>query len=289
MRQLDLFHDNPKTVARNKLREGLSARDSGRSRIALERLSVLDPLHGLATDVRTLIAVMEAPTPEGQEQGFERIHSLEQEWLPAAEALLGADGSRDFLAPVWRCIGQAIESAPFDPAFPKRHASWAYQQGRDWTNVQCSVLTVQGYETIPVLLARLAEAEWRLGNRMQAVDHWFTLCWRSAAAFEQLVEEPDFPDEGVAAAWRRAQDADLEPELSSAWFPAWMLLEEPMLARQGAAREGQDTPSRAFQVVRKLLTTGPEDPSTLSLRRDLRALHPGLLASFLKKFARPLG
>ncbi len=287
MRQLDLFHDNPKTVARNELREALSARDSRRSRIALERLSVLDPLHGLATDVRTLIAVMEAPTPEGQEQGFERIHSLEQKWLPAAEALLGADGSRDFLAPVWRCIGQAIESAPFDPPFPKRHASWAYRQGRDWTNVQCSVLTVQGYETIPVLLARLAEAEWQLGNRTQAIDHWITLCWRSAPAFEQLVGEPDFPDEGVAAAWHRARDADLEPELSSAWFPAWMLLEDPVLARQCAAREGQDRPSRAFQVVRKLLTTGPEDPSNLSLRRALRALHPGLLASFLKKFARP--
>lgn len=99
MRQLDLFHDNSKTVARNELRAALSARDSGRSRIALERLSVLDPLHGLATDVRTLIAVMEAPTPEGQEQGFERIHSLEQKWLPAAEALLGADGSRDFQLP----------------------------------------------------------------------------------------------------------------------------------------------------------------------------------------------
>ena len=153
--------------------------------------------------------------------------------------------------------------------------------------MQCSVLTVQGYETIPVLLARQAEAEWCLGKRTQAVDHWFTLCWRSTAAFEQLVGEPDFPDEGVAAAWRRAQDADLEPELSSAWFPAWMLLEEPMLARQCAAREGQDTPSRAFQVVRTLLTTGHEDPSILSLRRDLRALHPGLLASFLKKFARP--
>ncbi len=285
MRQLDLFHDNPRTRARNELRDALSAHDAGRSRTALEQLTELDPGHDLSTAAQTMIDALEAPAPGASDQGLDRLRSLEQEWLPAAETLLGRDGSREFLGPAWRDIARAIESLPFDPTRPARHASWAYGQGRDWINVRRSVLTVQGYGAIPVLLARLAEADWRLGNRPQAVSHWFTLCWRSAADFEQLVGKPDFPDEGVAAAWRRAQD-DLEPELSPAWFPAWMLLEEPALARQCAAQEGQDAPRRAFQVTRALLTTGPEEPSSLALRRDLQALHPGLLASFLKKFAR---
>ena len=65
-----------------------------------------------------------APVPEGPKQGVDRFERMEREWVPAASALRGAR-RRDFLAPLWRDIGRALEPAPFDPGSPERHPSRA--------------------------------------------------------------------------------------------------------------------------------------------------------------------
>lgn len=283
-RQLDLFHDAPSTVAANKLAQALSARDIGGSRAATQRLAALAPDHAWLREAWTLVAVLQAPDPKDPEEGFEWIRSLERDWRPAAEAVLGPDRSGDFLAPVWRRIARAIESAPFDPASPERHASWACRQARDWDGLRRSVLSVEAYETAPVLLERLAEAEWRLGERAGAMDHWFTLCWQAPAHFERIVEAPAFPAEALARAWRRALDEDMEEDWSPEWFPAWLLIAEPALARQSASSGGADAAQRAFVVVRSLLDTPATGARQLTLRAELKALHPGLLAAFLRKY-----
>ncbi len=170
MRQLDLFQDSPRTVALNVLREAVLARNAPGAGIALERLLNLAPDHERASDAGTLIAVLEAPAPEGPDEGIEWLHALEREWRPAAMRLLGSGDGRDFLAPVWRCIGGALGPRPFDPVHPELHASWAYRQGQDWENLKRSVLDVPEHETTPALLARLAEAEYRLGDRTRAIS-----------------------------------------------------------------------------------------------------------------------
>ncbi len=123
MRQLDLFQDSPGTIALNVLREAILARNAPGAGIALERLLNLAPGHERASDAGTLIAVLEAPAPEGPDEGIEWLHALEREWRPAAMRLLGTGDGRDFLAPVWRCIGAALGPRPFDPVHPQRHAS----------------------------------------------------------------------------------------------------------------------------------------------------------------------
>ncbi len=165
MRQLDLFQDSPRTIALNVLREAILARNAPGAGIALERLLDLDPGHETASDAGMLIGVLEAPAPDGPDEGIEWLDALEREWNPAAARLLGTGDGRDFLAPVWRCIGEALGPRTFDPVHPERHASWAYRQGQDWENVKRSVLGVPEHETTPVLLTRLAEAEYRLGYR----------------------------------------------------------------------------------------------------------------------------
>lgn len=285
MRQLDLFRDSPRTTALNMLRAAILARNAPGARITLERLLDLDPGHEMASDARTLIAILEAPAPEGAGEGIEWLHALEREWRPAAMRLLGTGDGRGFLAPVWRCIGEALGPQPFDPIHPEHHASWAYRQGQDWENLQRSVLGVPGHATMPVLLTRLAEAEYRLGDRTRAIEHWFALCWRAPAVLRRLVDDPGFPDADVAAAWNAAQDQDAEPELSPEWFPAWMLLQEPSLAAGVAPRGENDGPRRAFDVVRDLLINRANEAHGIALRRELKALHPALLTGYLDRFA----
>ena len=159
--------------------------------------------HGRRFHASALISSLEAPAPAGPEQGLERLERMKREWIPAASALLGAR-RRDFLAPLWRDIGRALDPAPFDPDHPERHASRAYREGLDWERLRRSVLAVPGYENEPALLVRLAEACWRLRERLEAIESWFALCHLAPEAFERLIEAADFPDWALRSAWSSA-------------------------------------------------------------------------------------
>ena len=149
-----------------------------------------------------------------------------------------------------------------------------------------SVLAVPSYESEPVLLARLGEAHWRLRDRARAIETWFAQCRHAPEEFEQLIDASDFPDWSVQNAWRVAQEQALEHEMTPAWFPAWMLLEEPGLAGVLAPRHTDDEPSRAFDLVITLLAHPDLDERGIELRRLLQDIHPGLLERFLAKRAR---
>lgn len=275
--QLDLFLDSAQVVATNALVEALSARNVGNARRALARLAGMDCEHAGRAPAVTLIEALEVPMPQDHATGLERLGRLTEEWLPAASTLL-AGRARDFLRPLWRDIGSVLDAKRFDPQVPDSHASWAYRNGLDWENVKRSVRAVQDYAYQPVLLGRLAEAEWRLGNRLAAVRCWFDLCGVAPEYFQNLIAAQDFPDLPLQRAWRGAEEQDMDPELSIEWFPAWMLLQEPGLARALAPSGALVGPGRAFDVAMALLTKNPED---LELRRELNVIHPALLARFL--------
>ena len=74
--------------------------------------------------------------------------------------------------------------------------------------------------------------------------------------------------------------------MTSEWFPAWMLLEEPGLAGVLEPCRGDDDPSRAFDTVIALLARPDPDEQGIELRRVLQAIHPGLLARYLAKRSR---
>ena len=196
-------------------------------------------------------------------------------------ALLGADG-QDFLAPLWRGVGLALEGGDFDPGDPDGHASWVFLQCLDWEAVRRTVCGVPDYADWPVLVGRLAEAEYALHDRVGAVRLWFALCSTAPRHFAALVRRPDFPDMGMAEAWRQAMDTDeLAEDLSPEWFPAWMLIREPGLARALPAAAGTDRPARAFNLMRELRRGGETDERCVPLRAALKDVHSGLFASYM--------
>ena len=278
--QLDLFLDSAQSAAVNGLLDALTVRDAGKARGALARLVRLNGDHRQRLQACSLVSSLEAPAPVGPERGLEQLERMERGWVPAASALLGAR-RRDFLAPLWRDIGQALELAPFDPDHPEQHATRAYREGLDWDRVRRSALAVPGYENEPALLARLAEADWRLHDRVKAIESWFALCHLAPEAFEALIEAADFPDWALRSAWRVALEQDPEHVFTPEWFPARMLLEEPGLAAKLAPRHSDDDPSRAFDAVMAVMAHPSPDGRGIELRRSLQAIHPGLLERFL--------
>lgn len=285
VRQSDLFLDSAPTAALTGLVNALVSGDADKARESLDRLVRVEPGHRHRGHAVMLISALKTPPPGNIRQGIERLERMTGAWLPAASDLLGIH-RRDFLAPLWRDIGKALEPAKYDPNCPEHHASRAYRAGLDWEGVKRSVLAVPEHEGEAVLLVRLAEAHLRLRDRAAAIGTWFTLCHARPEAFERLVETTDFPDWSLQRAWRNAQEQELEPELTPAWFPAWMLLEEPGLAGLLAPRRTDDAPSRAFDTLKDLLAHPGPDERGMEIRLTLKQIHPGLLERFLAKQVR---
>ena len=242
----------------------------------------LEADHRLAPEARRLIAALQRPEPADASDARHELMLIEREWQPAAERVLGVR-SRDFLTPFWRRAARKLEPEPFDPDHPKIHASWAYRQSLDWDAVRRSALASHDYQTHPVLLARLAEAQRHLGERTAAIEHWCELCWKAPELAETLFESADFPDVSIADYWREFQAQDLDPLPAAPWFPAWLMLEEQGLARALPTRDGHSQPELAYELLRQLLRTdlGAPAPEAVELRRRLRDIHPGLLGRYL--------
>ena len=277
--QLDLFVDSARALAIQAVREALVARDVALARRARERLAGRMGEHRSVAQAGALIAALEAPPITGPADAAARLALLEYEWLRAASALLGREG-RAFLAPLWRNVARALEDIPFDPARPELHASRAWARCGDYEAVVRTVRATPGHDSNPALLATLAEAHHALDARTQAMECWFALCRLDPKAFERRIFLPGFPDRAMARAWREAQNSDaLDEDLAPAWFPAWLLIAEPTLARSLPEAVANDDPSRAFNVLRALRRE--DGARRVELRAELRALHRGLFRAYM--------
>jgi len=282
--QLDLFLDGGEAALIKDLRTALAARQADRAAALLGDFLGRFPDHRLRPDAERLcdaLAHLEASEiTSDTEQEFLRLrHHL----APAAERLLAAR-YRDFMTPFWRRLAVRLEKLPFDPVTEDRHASWVYAQCLDWRGVRRSVLAGGEYSRQPVLLKRLAEAERRLGERVVAIEHLAVLCWCFSEQAESLLDTDGFPDAGVRAAWRSYRDLDLEPTLEIAWFPAWLLLCEPGLAKAWQVPPADEAGSagRGFDALKRLVSTKSADRQDIALRRELQRAHPGFFALFLQ-------
>ena len=275
--QLDLFLDSAKTAATNDLLNALLRRSPQDAEKALAHLLETSPDYANRPHAVCLIEALRSPVPAAHDLAIEQLDQMTGEWVPAASELL-ASHAQDFLRPLWRGIAQALDPSRFEAGDDERHVSWIYRQCLDWERVRASVLAVPAYAEAPVLLERLAEAEWRLRERTGAVSHWFALCALAPDRMKAALDSPRFPDAALLAGWQAAKAADIEPEITMAWFPAWMLLREPGLARALDPLGGAAEPARAFDLLRLLLTT---EGDNIELREELAATHRGLLDRFL--------
>ncbi len=290
--QFDLFRDSQSSQALNDLLDALLERDAGQARRRLERLIEIEPGHGQRAAAECLLAALESP-PARRGGGVARLRRMEREWLPAATRLFRhREHRRRFLEPLWRGLVEALADEDFDPEHPECHVSRAHRELGDWREVGQSVRGVAGYQRQPALLAALAEADWNLGERPAALGHWFAMCWLAPAEFARLADAPEFPDQALRAAWQEAREREFEPgepAMAPQWLPAWMLLHEPGLRQTLRPRGAEDSPGRAFDALLGLPVRGGIDEPSLRLRRELKAVHPGLLRLELKRLQVVMG
>lgn len=276
--QFDLFLHSADVVAENELREALRAGNANEAQQKLTELRTRNAEHKVLQPASTMIEALRAALPNDLSTTLEFQRRLEQEWSPAAKTLFDVEG-QEMLAPLWRAIGMALESIPFDPEHPDHHASCAYLKCRDWSAALRVIQTEPDCESQPVLLERMAQALWQTDQTVQAIQRWFMLCWAAPDYFENLIRNGHIPASLLLEHWDQAMNVDMEPELSVEWYPAWVMLHEPGLARSIKSQGAATGPKRAFELVRELVMS---DDEQLALRQELKDIHPGLFHYFLQ-------
>ena len=289
--QMDLFFDNPVVALTNGIVRALSARNPDDTQRQLDRLYAQAPNHSdLAAFDRLQAALGHLDRPIDDPR---RELDFLLEITPTAKRLLGSQ-ARDLLAPLWRQLADTLGNSAFTADEPALHRSFALSQSQDWLAVGDSVRGESRWWLHAPLCLRLAQSSFYQQRRIEALQAWFHLCWRSPTDAADLLDNRRQPDTGIAELWRQFMDCeqdfslrgtDSEPALTPADFPAWLLLHEPGLTRQLAVDLAPgDTPAEEnYRCVHRWSQArrANRHSEEMALRKTLQASHP-ILFQFLK-------
>jgi len=289
MRQLDIFDDGRDLMRVNEVAAAIAGDDLAAASAALAALQAEFPDHAGIGPASALVAAMHsrAATPFGDAgAALAARDELESRLAPAAQALLGSDDARRWLAARLRALAARAARLPWQASQARAHAAGLYLAAGAWPEALAAASSIESWRRQPQPLAWAAEATWR---HLGADAGWpllAELAWlappRAAALARALAATPH---ERRLARWLTAFEADLDGE-DHDWLPAWLLVEQPLLAGPLAAAQAQrdSPPERAFRTVLALLRLEREgrQREIAEQRRLLRDLHPGLFALYLK-------
>ena len=274
--QLDMFTDAPATNLVNGITRALINRNASEARRQLEGLYDTTPDHIRLGELERLVEAAENLDTAVIDAAAD-MQLLQETLTPLAESLLGNE-SRNLLIPLWRRLSLALHDQPYQTAQPEMHASYTASRAMDWDIARQAVEQAPDWRADPVLLQRHAHACDQLHLRCEALLSWFNLCWR-------FPQQSDALESSIDAELRQQwiNFLELEPELPTQTFPAWLLLNKPGLTRILAAPCDDTTACPAsYQTMHRLQNHMP-DPidKHITLRARLKQQDPVLFQHYL--------
>lgn len=288
MQQLDIFADSRDRVLLNLLAEALAQHDLSASRAAADALRNAYPndrhLGAAAALIEALAseaAAGKTPLPDATAALSARL-AIAQTQRPAAVDLLGSETAAAWLAHRWRALACRATALPYDTATASAHAASLWLQAQAWAEAVAAVETIASWRRRPQPLAWMAEAIWHLRGADSAWPLLAELAWMAPTRLPPLLAQ--LPDPGLHKLARRFEGA-LDGQAAWAWWPAWLLVDQPLLAAVlQDAQPGADTPpERGFRLLLSLLRLERlgRHHDIVALRQALKALHPGLFAAYM--------
>jgi hypothetical protein len=280
--QLDLFMDNSAQVLIREAIISLASRSWEQAELAIIHLRETDS-GSIHLDALALLheSSFRLATPVVDTRA--ELNFLLETLAPmASDTLCGH--ARDYLAPFWIRLAQALRGAPFTENSPALHASYALEQACDWQGVRDACQEDRRFAVSARLRLRHACALFNLGFTTNALLAWCALCHDFPGEMAAALDADTFPDKDLRAAWLRYDDLDAEPELEINFFPAWLLLERSELRNQPAlvAKQPETPANQARLALHALLQQKPTlDTETLRQRKILQLAHPALFAIYL--------
>lgn len=275
--QLDLFSDTSTVYLVSGITQALKTLNATDARQSLRQLCESAPDHSQLGELERLVEALEGlegPLADADTE-FQR---LQTETVPLAERHLQR-ASGFLLDPLWRRLTAALQDRPFDPSCPDLHPSYTAAQARDWPTVRQAVECEEGWRRQPVLLERHARACTRLDDQAAALGSWYLICWQ----FPQLGDRLDrCGDHTLASGWQGF--LDLEQELPTEDFPAWLMMRHSGLARIAPNGDDDIPCPESYRTLYHLLRDGAKgaDDQIMTLRGRLKQQAPLLFHHYLE-------
>jgi hypothetical protein len=281
--------DNLNLMLRNDVIVALRSRNGAAGREKLKVLADAFPNDSLLPSMEILFHTPDAPAERFPDHSrvADAILNMDKVVIPAANLVFGAQEAREWLAPMWRALANAAAQLPYNTKSPHTHAASIYMRGSDWAAAQAQVATIPSWRRIPAPLAWMAEATFFGQGGLDAA--WcllVELAWIDPSRFGKLVRRLNSED--LLRKVLKDFDVDFASEDPSylAWFPAFMLIEDPALA--AVLREtqvcGNSAPERTARLVVDLLALEREGrhEEIVAKRKRLRDQHAGLFSRYMR-------
>ena len=250
------------------------------------------------TDTDTDTCIDTAPfTAVGQAAHAAR--QLADRVSPAALAQFGPGAAAPWLAVSWRQLARRAAQLPFRAAEPDDHAAPLWLRVADAAAARAATQAVAGIESWwrqPAPLAWMTRARHATDGLDATWPLLAELAWLAAPRLGATARALNDP---LLNRLLRHFDHEFDPGLSGpadgassdradplAWFPAWLLTEQPaLLPRLREARRGQDSaPERGFWQLGELLGLERQarHHELIAGRQRLRDAQPALYAAYMK-------
>lgn len=290
--QLDLFADSRDVMLRNDAIEAILRCDVAGAQRAGGALAEFDASDGVLAPLATLIAALEAaastPAPLAHPEAAMVAHRhLAENVAPAARQLLRGEAAR-WLAPMWRSLAERSAALPYRAEQPEAHAAANWLLGGEFDAAARAVLSIASWRRIPQPLAWMVLARHATEGLDAVWPLLAELAWLSPRRLAEVLPALQDP---LLERLRRRFELEFEPEDAAghaalAWFPAWVLNDQPaLLPRLRVAEPGLDSQAeRAFRSICELLGLERQGrhAELVAGRKRLRDLAPALYAVYMK-------
>jgi len=273
--QMDLFFDSAPACAANDLIRAIIDKRGD------DVLRLMSQLKSLAPEKHKRFACLLALEDEltlSRKSSDRKIKLLLQTVTPLAFDVLG-QFAHDFLTPLWNKLSVEIADRHFDAESPEDHLSFTAFKGFQWQQVLSSITREADWIKQPVLLFRYGEACFKLNKELEGLESWFRLFLTFPEAAESVVESSC--NRLLLSDWLHFNE--LEPELEPVFFPAWMVLKKPALAKNAFCIDCAGVGNMSLQLMCGLVGSKENglNETIIKLRARLQQENPKLFVHYM--------
>lgn len=272
--QGDLFLDSGFSAARNALSRALLDGDVRAAEDSLADMARAEPGHDVQADAEHLVGALgwlARPVTDAAAM----LKTIDDDLHVRAMRFFGRRDGERFLKPFWEHLMGSLNASDFDPDRPMLHPSALALRTGDWDRVIASIEAVDDACQHAVLMSRLARAGLAGEHREAGLRAVCQLCWRHPGQAELWLETCE--DEDISRRVERFWD--LEPQLQTGLFPAWLVAVGFPMPEIDAEQSPDMPEARAMVVARRLRG----EPADTEARQWLQQHVPSLFEVWLSR------
>ena len=273
--QMDLFFDSAPACATNDLIRAIIDKRGDDVLRLMSQLKSLAPENHQKFD--RLLAFQNELTVS-RKSSARKINLLLQTVTPLAFNVLG-QFAHDFLTPLWHMLSVGVAERYFDAESPEDHLSFTAFKGFQWQQVLSSITREADWINQPVLLFRYGEACFKLNKELEGLESWFRLFLTFPVVAEAVVGSTC--NRLLLSDWRHFNE--LDPDLESSVFPAWIILKKPPLAKNAFTFDSESEGNASLQLMCSLVGRKANglDETAIKLRARLQQQNPKLFIHYM--------